>query len=82
MTEDNMTREEVMAWLNHQCTKDLVERIRFTRDDTVHKWTQGAFVAETAEGTAQKNAQALAWVQALDGVLQDIEDLKEDREYA
>lgn len=77
-----ITKDEVLSWLTHPCTITLRNEIQEKRNDVVFNWTKGVYTEADAAGTAQKNAQAIAWVQMLDEVEAFIQDLKEYNEDA
>lgn len=66
-------------WLQHDITKDLIKEIKDVITTLKDEWSSGAFTAESAEGTVQRNAQALGQVQALENTLDYITSVVEDQ---
>lgn len=64
-----MTEEEWGQWKHDDITKKLFAHFERTRDTIIDRWASGAYTRESAEGTAQLNAEALARVNVLNEII-------------
>ena len=60
-------------WANHPVTLEFLEMLRETRQTTMEAWARGNFTAENADGTLQKNAEAIGGLSVLDQTLDIID---------
>lgn len=65
-------------WLQHDITKDLIKELKDIITTLKDEWASGAFTAESAEGTVQRNAKAIGQVEALESTLEFITSVAEE----
>lgn len=63
-----------MEWAHHPVTKEFLQELKDSRQDTMEAWAQEKFVGQVAEETAVQNATALGGVRVLDQLIEQIED--------
>lgn len=80
MNLDDISKSEIIEWINHPCTINLKQELVSQKETIVDTWISGGYTHSTSEGTALKNAQALSYVQILDEVLNYIEDFRHNEE--
>lgn len=73
---EQISATEAEQWFHHPLTRELVDEVKQARQLIVDKWTAGQYTTETAEGTSQKNAQALGNIEMADEVVQWVEDIQ------
>ena len=74
---DGMSRDETLNWYDHPCTKSLRLSLEGDMAGIVVMWLGGGYSDEdTTDGTAQKQAKARGMANALDDMLEHIENIK------
>ncbi len=63
-------------WKQHEMTREYVQRLKDAITDAQERWSNGYYTHETAEGTAQKNAEVLGFIA---GIREAIELLSENQ---
>lgn len=67
---------EAQAWLNHPCTKCLINGIQGDMVGIMNGWIAGGYcTAESVDATAQNNAKARGIIQTLDDLLESIQGI-------
>jgi hypothetical protein len=64
-----LNHDEYNDWLQHPVTEKYREYLRKLRVDIMENWASGQYTAESAEGTAQKNAVGLGQLQLVEDLL-------------
>lgn len=64
---------EWQDWAQHPATQQLLKDLRESKQATMESWAGRAYVGESLEETALKNATALGGVQVLDQIIDIIE---------
>lgn len=64
-----MNQEEYNDWLQHPVTEIYRSYLSKMRMTIMEDWASGVFTAESAEGTAQKNAVGLGQLQLVEDLL-------------
>lgn len=75
-----MTPEEVGAWKHHPLTEALLETLKGDYMGIHEAWADGFFTGESADETSQKNAKALGQIQAIEAMIEWIENPLEEEE--
>ena len=79
-----VTKGEAESWFKHPCTQSLLAGLDGDLAGTVAVWLGGGYSSEeSSDGTAQKQAKARGMAQAIQDMLDRIDDikaLKEDTE--
>lgn len=76
---DETTKEERLQWVRNPCTKSLMYALEGDLAGIVSAWLRGEYSSEvTADGTAQLQAKARGMAQALDDILEHIQEIKRD----
>jgi len=74
---------EFREWMLHPTTKRLLAAARERRQAVMEEWAAGAYTAETADGTIQRNAKGIARCQELSWLVEiEFMDLYEEMESA
>lgn len=60
-----VTQSEFNDWKASPLTKELLSYVSLLIEDGKEMWASGAYTGESAEQTAQLNAQAQGFIQAL-----------------
>jgi hypothetical protein len=66
---------EVINWKEHPITLYLIKTLEADKLDIMEAWGNGQFLAESSEGTSQKNAKALGMLESVDLTLSAISEL-------
>lgn len=74
---DTVGKLEAQSWLNHPCTKAFLLTIEGDLRQIIEQWMAGVHTDSSAYGTAQKNAEALGKLQAMDQLRYRIEEIGE-----
>jgi len=61
-------------WLSHDETIRMKKKLQEDLQGMLNGWMNGYFTTESIEGTAQKNAEALGKVQAIQDMLDYLEN--------
>jgi hypothetical protein len=81
---EGVTNTEAESWFKHPCTQSLLAGLDGDLAGTVAVWLGGGYSSEeSSDGTAQKQAKARGMAQAIQDMLDRIDDikaLKEDTE--
>jgi len=64
-----------LEWYQDPITQTLVRGLKEAINSQKENWSAGAFTGPTEYETIQKNSQALGYIQALDLILEIIEDI-------
>jgi len=74
---DKVNKEEALSWYNHPCTEALRWALEGDLSGVVVMWLGGGYSEEkSSSGTAQKQAKARGMAQAIDDMLEKIEEIK------
>ena len=74
---EHVTQEEAVSWYKHPCTASLRNSLEGDMAAIVATWLGGGYSEESStDGTAQRQAKARGMAQALDDMLEHIEQLK------
>lgn len=74
---DRVSKEEAIAWYNHPCTQSLRYTLEGDLAGVVVMWLGGGYSEEkSTAGTAQKQAKARGMAQAIDDMVEHIEEIK------
>ena len=72
-----ITKEEADSWYKHPCTVSIRNSLEGDMAAIVATWLGGGYSEEkSTDGTAQKQAKARGMAQALDDILEHIEQVK------
>lgn len=71
---------EIKHWRKHPATEELVNRLLETVEERRKMWGRGVFTHESVEATAMRNAQEIAYVQAIEAVVDAIDGMVEEAE--
>lgn len=73
---DNVAKQEATQWLQHPCTKCLVNMLQADMCGILNIWLGGGYTDEkSSDSTAQKEAKARGMAQAMDDVIETIESI-------
>lgn len=76
LISESLTREECEAWANHPCTRLLRLSLEGDVCGIAGGWIGGMYSnEESVEATAQMQAKARGMAQAIDSILEKIEDI-------
>lgn len=71
-----VTREEALVWLKHPCTQALSSAIQADMCGILNLWLEGAYAKEdSVDATAQREAKARGMSQAMDDILETIQNI-------
>ncbi len=74
---DLVTKEEALSWYNHHCTQALINSLEGDLAGIVVSWLGGGYSEEeSSSGTAQKQAKARGMAQAIDDIIEHINEIK------
>lgn len=74
---DKVNKEEALSWYNHPCTEALRNALEGDLAGIVVMWLGGGYSEEkSSSGTAQKQAKARGMAQAIDDIIQHIEEIR------
>jgi hypothetical protein len=71
-----MNKEVIGGWLMHPVTEKHIKRLIEAKEDIKENWANGAYTAESMEGTAQLNAEAVGAIRQIDQILIDIDNME------
>lgn len=72
---DTVGKLEAHSWLNHPCTKALALRLEGDLRCIIEEWMAGVHTDSSAYGTAQKNAEAIGKLQAIEQIQYIIDEM-------
>ena len=72
---EGTTTEERAQWLSHPLTKSLLASLEVDVLEQQDLWSNGAFTAEGADGTLQRNSEAIGRVSSIEETVQIIREL-------
>ena len=75
---DVASKEERLAWLQHPCTRSLLNTLRGDIVDMLEAWSSGNYTTETSEGTIQLNSEALGQFKAAQMTLEYVEGIADE----
>jgi len=74
---DTVSKDEAISWYQHPCTQSLLNSLEGDLAGLVVAWLGGGYSEEkSSSGTAQKVAKARGMAQAIDDMVQHIEEIK------
>lgn len=71
-----ITAQDRQDWEAHPVTKELLEQLRESKQETMEAWASEAFMGKTPADTAVFNAAALGGVRVLGELITQIELLQ------
>lgn len=75
---DQVTNQQMLAWKNLRETKAFIDALKETEMLIMESWANERFVGETSEVTLQKNASALGRIQAIQDIIDNVENVEPD----
>ena len=77
---DVVTEDEALAWFNHPCTKSLIFSLEGDFAGLLLMWVGGGYSSEeSVDATAQQQAKARGQLQAIDDVIERIQEIRDIR---
>ena len=74
---DIVTKEDAEAWFSHPCTKSLIQTLEGDYSGLLIMWVGGGYSNEdSSDATAQLQAKARGQAQAIDDVIEQINNLR------
>jgi hypothetical protein len=74
---DLVSKGEALSWYNHNCTQALLNSLEGDLAGIVVSWLGGGYSEEeSSSGTAQKQAKARGMAQAIDDVIEHVNEIK------
>ncbi len=74
---DNVSKEEAIGWYNHPCTQSLLNSLEGDIAGIVVMWLGGGYSSEESSAeTSQRQAKARGMAQAMNDIIEHINDVK------
>lgn len=71
------SEQELKEWAQLPVTREFRDKLKLDRAELMEAWARGQFTNITADGTIQKNSEAIGQVIAIDQIVEYIEALME-----
>lgn len=76
-----LDKSEVVAWCNHPAAKALIFSLQGDMIGHFESWMNGDFTGKNVDETIQKNSKALGSVEAIESILEWIDDAQKGELY-